>query len=94
MTPKRYSETIEKLGLTQVAAGHFLGISDRQSRRYIAGDREIPRDIELLLDLMVRLKLTAADVPERALPLDMLFDVMDRFKVKPRDVVPRKSRRR
>jgi len=62
MTPKQYADTIERLGLSQRAAGKFLKIGERQSRRYIAGDAKIPETTAMLLRLMVRLKLTPEDI--------------------------------
>ena len=57
MTPKQYAEAIESLGLSQRGAGKFLGVDERTSRKWIAGDARIPESVALLLRLMVRLKL-------------------------------------
>jgi len=62
VTPTQYADAIERLGLTQRAAGEFLGIDERQSRRWIAGDARIPEAVAKLLRLMIRLKLTCDDV--------------------------------
>jgi DNA-binding transcriptional regulator YiaG len=63
MTPTQYAAAIERLGLTQRAAGAFLGVDERQSRRWIAGDARIPEAVAKLLRLMIRLKLTPDDCP-------------------------------
>lgn len=62
MTPKQYADAIERLGLSQRAAGKFLGIDERTSRKWIAGDARIPESAAKLLRLMVRLKLSPDDV--------------------------------
>lgn len=62
MTPKQYADAIDRLGLSQRAAGAFLGIDERQSRRWIAGDARIPESVAKLLRLMINLKLTPEEV--------------------------------
>lgn len=62
MTPKQYAEAIERLGLSQRGAGKFLGVDERTSRKWIAGDARIPESAAKLLRLMVRLKLKPDDV--------------------------------
>jgi hypothetical protein len=62
MTAKQYADAIDRLGLTQVGAGRFLGIDPRQSRRWIAGDARVPESVAKLLRLMIRLKLKPGDV--------------------------------
>lgn len=62
MTPKQYADAIDRLGLSQAAAGKFLGVEPRQSRRWIAGENAIPESVAKLLRLMIRLKLSPEDV--------------------------------
>lgn len=62
MTPKQYAEAIARLGLSQRAAGKFLHIGERQSRRWIAGEAKIDESAAILLRLMIKLKLTPDDV--------------------------------
>ena len=62
MTPTQYAQAIERLGLSQRAAGAFLGVDERQSRRWIAGDSAIPESVAKLLRLMIRLNLKPEDV--------------------------------
>lgn len=62
MTPKQYAEAIERLGLSQRAAAAFLGVDERQSRRWIAGEARIPESAAKLLRLCVKLKLKPEDV--------------------------------
>ena len=53
MTPREYMHTIELLGLSQLAAGRFLGVSGRTSRRYATGDAMVPAAHALLLRAML-----------------------------------------
>lgn len=62
MTPKQYAEIIERLGLSQRGAGKFLGVDERTSRKWIAGDARIPESAAKLLRLMVKIKLSPDDV--------------------------------
>jgi hypothetical protein len=62
MTPKQYADAIDRLGLSQRAAGVFLKIGERQSRRWIAGDAKVTESAAMLLRLMIRLKLSPEDV--------------------------------
>lgn len=57
MTPRQYASAIERLGLSQRAAASFLGINERTSRKWIAGDARIPQSVALLLRTMIRLGL-------------------------------------
>ena len=62
MTPKQYAEAIARLGLSQRAAGRFLGVDERTSRKWIAGGARIPESAAMLLRLMIRLKIKPEDV--------------------------------
>lgn len=62
MTPKQFAEAIERLGLSQRGAAKFLGVNERTSRKWIAGDARIPESAAKLLRLMVKLKLSPDDV--------------------------------
>ena len=62
MTPQRYAQLIEKLGLSQVKAAEFLGYDPRTSRRWISGDLVIPKVVARLLELMVRTKVKPEQV--------------------------------
>ena len=43
MTPEQYAIAIHLLGLSQLAAGRWLGVSPRTSRRYITGHARLRR---------------------------------------------------
>jgi DNA-binding transcriptional regulator YiaG len=62
MTPNQYAEAIERLGLSQRGAGRFLGVDERTSRKWIAGDARIPNSVAKLLRLMIERELTPDDV--------------------------------
>jgi DNA-binding transcriptional regulator YiaG len=62
MTAHQYATAIERLGLSQRAAGRFLGIDERQSRRWIAGEARVQEAAAKLLRLMIRLGLTPDEV--------------------------------
>ena len=62
MTPNQYRDAIERLGLSQRKAAAFLGIDERQSRRWAAGDAGIPESVAKLLRLMIRLEIATEDV--------------------------------
>ena len=42
MTPDEYRATLERLGLSQVAAARLLGVDARTSRRWANGERDVP----------------------------------------------------
>lgn len=62
MTQTQYREAIAKLGLSQRGAAAFLGVDERSSRRWAAGDAAIPEAVAKLLRLMIRLKIKPEDV--------------------------------
>ena len=53
MTAAQYQRAIDQLGLSQLAAGRFLGVSKNTAQRYAAGETEIPVAVALLLRMMV-----------------------------------------
>ena len=62
MTPQEYRAAITELRLTQVAAGRFLGVTPRHSRRWVAGDHPIPKSVDLLLRLMLHFRFFPEEV--------------------------------
>jgi hypothetical protein len=62
VAPKEFEEAIAVLGLSQVGAGRFLKIGDRQIRKWIAGDARIPESAAMLLRLLIALKITPEQV--------------------------------
>jgi hypothetical protein len=57
----RYIWLIERLGLNQTTAANFLGVSSRQSRRYVAADRKVDPAAAMLLELMVLRGITVEE---------------------------------
>jgi len=49
MTTKQLRAALKRLGLTQVAAAHALGVAPRTMRQWIAGDARIPEPAARLL---------------------------------------------
>ena len=56
MTPQQYALALNALGLSQLAAGRWLGVSPRTSRRYITGNSTIPPAHAMLLRAAVHYK--------------------------------------
>jgi transcriptional regulator with XRE-family HTH domain len=62
VTPNQYRNAIEKLGLSQVRAAAFLGISPRTSQGYALGEYPVPEAVAKLLRLMIKLGISPEDV--------------------------------
>jgi DNA-binding transcriptional regulator YiaG len=62
MTKKEYRAAIAALGLSQLAAAEFLGISPRTSRRWAAGDDPPDPRAEMVLRIMLEYKMSVAAV--------------------------------
>ena len=62
LTPKQYADAIDRLGLSQRAAGRFLGVEERTSRRWISGESAVPESVAKLLRLMIARKINPDDV--------------------------------
>jgi hypothetical protein len=60
MTPKQYQAAINKLGLSQLGAGRWLGVSPRTAQNYAA--KGPPQAVAMLLRLVVRLGIKPEDV--------------------------------
>jgi len=57
ISPAEYERLLAALGLNQSSGARFLGVSDRTSRRYVAGEAEVPASAVKLLRLMLHLRL-------------------------------------
>jgi hypothetical protein len=55
ISPAEYERLLAALGLNQSSGARFLGVSDRTSRRYVAGEAEVPASSVKLLRLMLHL---------------------------------------
>jgi DNA-binding transcriptional regulator YiaG len=49
MTPDAFRSELSRLGLTQAGAAAFLDVDERTVRRWAAGDKPVPKTVELLL---------------------------------------------
>lgn len=52
MTPDAYRASLDSLGLSQVGAARLFGVDPRTSRRWALGEQDIPKAVELALQLM------------------------------------------
>lgn len=57
MTPAELRNAIDRLGLSQVGLGRFLGVDPRTVRRWAAGDLPVPRAVDMLLRLMIAYRI-------------------------------------
>lgn len=55
MTKEEYRAALDKLSLTQEEVGRLLKFSGRNSRRYAAGDTEVPGPVEMHLRLWLEI---------------------------------------
>jgi DNA-binding transcriptional regulator YiaG len=62
MTATEYRECIAALGLSQIAAAAFLGISQRTSRRWAAGENAPDVRAEMLLRAMLQYDISVDDI--------------------------------
>lgn len=62
MNHNEYRAVIAQLGLSQLRAAAWLGLSPRQGQRYASGEAEIPEPVAKLLRLLIRLEMPPDDV--------------------------------
>jgi hypothetical protein len=62
MDKDRFRTAIAELGLSQQAAGRFLGISGTQAARIALGTVPVPPVIAMLLEVMIAKGLTPTEV--------------------------------
>jgi hypothetical protein len=65
ISPEAYRQAIEKLGMSQVRAGLFFGLSDRQGQRLARGEAKMPPVIAHLLKMMIKYKVAPGDLDEK-----------------------------
>ena len=53
MSGRQFKTIIKQLGMTQVGAGRYIGVSGRTARRIVLGQSEIPAAAALLLRSLV-----------------------------------------
>lgn len=59
MTGGQLRKLLDSAGLSQRGAARELQISERQMRRYVAGDAEVPKVIEYALRWLIHKRSTA-----------------------------------
>ncbi len=62
MSSDQFRHAIDKLGLSQEAAGRFLGYAGRQGQRFANNERAVPRAVAMLLRLMIKYKIKPEDM--------------------------------
>lgn len=62
MTPTQLRAALERLELSQMECSRLLRVDGRTVRKWIAGDSEIPTSVTMLLNLLVKGKVTANDL--------------------------------
>ena len=62
MTPHELRATLDRLDLSAAEAGHLLGVHRATVYRWLDGSMSVPIVVELLLRLMVRRGIRAAEV--------------------------------
>jgi plasmid maintenance system antidote protein VapI len=65
MSPEHFAQAIRVLGLKPAQAARYLGMSERQMRRLLRGERQIGTPIVLLLNCMITHR-TRPMVPRKA----------------------------
>jgi len=59
-----YINSLERIGLTVPQGAHFFGVDERTNRRWVSGERYVPRAVDLVFWLMARQGLKATDIAQ------------------------------
>lgn len=62
MNSKQYRDALDKLGMSQVAAGRLLGVGARTSRRWALDEARIPDPVAILLLLLLKKRIRVRDI--------------------------------
>ena len=62
MTPTQFRNAIDRLGLSQQAAGRFFGYSARQGQRWANNERAVPPAVGWCLEFMLAHKVKPGDL--------------------------------
>jgi hypothetical protein len=62
MNYKQYRSALGRMQLSQIKAGEIFGLQPRQSQRIATGESKVPRPISKLVNLVLKGKITIADV--------------------------------
>lgn len=66
MTANQFRSALGRLELSQLGAARLLGVGERTPRRWASGDADVPSPVAILLRLMLKGKVTVADVEAAA----------------------------
>ena len=66
MTGGQLQKLLDRAGLSQRGAAKAIGISDRQIRRYVAGEAAVPKVVEYALRWLTRESFEPSGKEERA----------------------------
>lgn len=66
MTANQFRHAIDRLGLSQVGAARLVGADPRTGRRWALDERPVPECVAILLRLLLKGKITIADVESAA----------------------------
>ena len=61
MTGEQLRKALERLGTTQVQFAKAIGHNDRTVRFWISGRYKVPKDISLLVNLLLECKVSEED---------------------------------
>jgi len=64
MTANQYQAALDKLEMTQLAAGELFQVGPRTSHRWASGEARVPAAVAMLLRLMVDRVITPDDLAE------------------------------
>lgn len=64
MTANQFRSAIDRIGLSQVGAARLVGADPRTGRRWALDERPVPECVAILLRLLVKGKITIADVEQ------------------------------
>lgn len=62
MTSKQFCAALDMLKLTQTGAAKILDANDRTVRRWASDERSVPKQVGILLRLMLHGVITPADI--------------------------------
>ena len=57
MTAKEYQDALDRLEMTQAAAGTLFGVGPRTSRRWALDEAKVPVPVSMILRLMLKKQL-------------------------------------
>jgi hypothetical protein len=62
MNSKQYRDALDRLDLSQVAAGELFKVGSRTSRRWALDEARIPGPVAILLRLLLKKRIKVGDI--------------------------------